>query len=173
MAWGLIILIVLAIGIAIWTSCEACYGFELGPTLMLSVLYSLVAGIIWFVVGIGCIASPVETYPAPESEKVEIYSLADGNLTDGRHSFLGSGYIDEELQYTFVVKDELGYTVEQVKAKNCYVKYTQEDPYALPLYKKYGAFAKFWLGNDTASTDAYVFYLPEGTIIQEYNIDLK
>lgn len=173
MAWGFIILIVLAIGIAIWTAYEVYYGFDLGGTLLLSALYSLVAGIIWFIVGIGCIASPIETYPAPESEKVEIYSLADGNLVEGRHCFLGSGYIDEELQYTFVVKDELGYTVEQVKAKNCYVKYTQEVPYALPLYKKYGAFAKFWLGDDTASTDGYIFYLPEGTIIQEYNIDLK
>ena len=173
MPWGLIILLVLAIGAAIWTAYVQFYGFDLGLTLLNLICYSLVAGIIWFSVGIGCIANPIETYPAPESEKVEIYSLADGNLTEGRHSFLGSGYIDEELQYTFVVKDELGYTVEQVKAKNCYVKYTQEDPYALPLYKKYGAFAKFWLGDDTASTDGYIFYLPEGTIIQEYDIDLK
>lgn len=174
MAWGLIICLVIGIIVAIIVAYEEC-DFELGPTLTLSGLFSILAFLIWVLVGMCSliVAEPVSQTIA-EDQAIEIYSLADGNLAEGyAGSFLGRGYIDEELKYTFVKKDELGYTIEQVDADDCYVKYTEDTPKAVPIIYHYGGWIKFWCGTSKNTSSSYVFYLPEGTIVEQYNIDLK
>ena len=173
MPWGLILCIVAAIGIAIWVSYEMYYGFDLGGTVLMSVLFSLVAFLIWLLIGAFSLggAEPVSRTPL-ENEAIEIYALADGNLIEGHGSFLGSSHVDEELKYTFVKKDAFGYTVEQVDADDCYVKYTKDTPRAVPIEEHYSGWVKFWIGDDEAK-NGYIFYLPEGSIIEQYNIDLK
>ena len=76
------------------------------------------------------------------------------------------------MKYTFVKKDAFGYTVEQVNADGCYVRYTDDTPRAVPIKEHYNGWVKFWVGADEAK-NGYIFYLPEGSIIEQYNIDLK
>lgn len=159
--------------------------------LVAAVIFGIIVGIVewpedgvfaWFVasvigfflwVGIGGIVWCSPAYESPVmTEKIEIVSLADGNLLEGRFGFLGQGYIDEELKYTFVHEGDYGYTTTQIKAKNCFVNYTTETPYAIPIKQKWGWFGRFWgVGNE--KTIGYVFYLPEGSIIEQFNIDLS
>ena len=173
MPWGLILCIAIAIGIGVWVSYEACYGFDLGTTALITPLCALAGILVWLLIGALslCGSEPVSKTPL-EDEAIEIYALADGNLTEGHGSFLGSGHIDEELKYTFVKKDAFGYTVEQVDADACYVKYTDDIPRAVPIEERYNGFIKFWTGDNVAKS-GYIFYLPEGSIIEQYNIDLK
>jgi hypothetical protein len=173
MPWGLILCIVIAIGIGIWVSCAEFYGFDIGTALLVTPLCILASVLIWLLIGAITLAaaSPISKTPL-ENEAIEIYALADGNLTEGRGSFLGSSHIDEELKYTFVKKDAFGYTVEQVDADACYVKYTNDTPRAVPIEERYGGWVKFWTGDNIAKS-GYIFYLPEGSIIEQYNIDLK
>ncbi len=175
MPWGLIICLIVAIVIAIVVAYEECYGFELGFTLVLTFLFGLLAFLIWFLIGAVSLtgAEPVSQTIA-EDQAIEIYSLTDGNLAEGyTGSFLGRGYIDEELKYAFVKKDKLGYAIEQVEADECYVKYTKDTPKAVPIIYHYGGWLKFWCGVTESESSSYVFYLPEGSIIEQYNIDLK
>lgn len=173
MPWGLILCIVIAIGIGIWLSCEVSYGFDLGTAALITPLCVIASVLVWLMIGAISLAAagPVSKTPL-ENEAIEIYALADGNLTEGYSSFLGSGHIDEELKYTFVKKDTFGYTVEQVDADVCYVRYTNDTPKAVPIEQCYGGWVKFWTGENIAKS-GYIFYLPEGSIIEQYNIDLK
>ena len=104
MPWGLVICIAIAIVAAIVVAYEEFYGFELGGTLVLTGLFSLLACLIWFLIAVISLvgASPVSQTLA-EDQAIGIYSLADGNLTEGyTGSFLGRGYIDEELKYIII-----------------------------------------------------------------------
>lgn len=173
MPWGLILCIVIAIGIGLWFICEELYGFDLGAAVLITPLCALAGLLVWLMIGALTLAASTPTSMTPlEDEAIEIYALADGNLTEGHGSFLGSGHIDEELKYTFVKKDAFGYTVKQVDADVCYVKYTNGTPKAVPIEERYGGWVKFWTGDNVAKT-GYIFYLPEGSIIEQYNIDLK
>ena len=173
MPWGLILCIVIAIVAAVWISYEMYYGFDAFGIVLMSLFFSLAAFLIWLLVGAISLfgSEPVSKTPL-EYEAIEIYALADGNLTEGHGSFLGSGHINEELKYTFVKKDAFGYTIEQVDADTCYVKYTNDTPRAVPVEERYDGWVKFWTGESVAKT-GYIFYLPEGSIIEQYNIDLK
>ena len=165
---GLIILLIIALVIAIYVGISSWDGGLDGVLTFL--LGSLLAFLLWIIIGGICIANPVETKPHYD-QKIEVYALADAHLGEGNF-YLGRGQIDEELTYTFVKKGEYGYTVEQVKAEKSYVEYTSEQPYAVPIIKKYSGFTKFWCG-DSEERIGYIFYLPEGSITDGYNIDLE
>lgn len=165
---GLIILLVISLVIAIFTGITSWDGWIDG--ILNFLLGAMLSFLIWIIIGVICIANPVGTEPRYD-QKIEVYALADAQLSEGNF-YLGRGCIDEELTYTFVKKGEYGYTVEQVKAEKSYVEYTSEQPYAVPIIEKYNGFTKFWCG-DSEERIGYIFYLPEGSIIDGYNIDLE
>ena len=173
MPWGLILCVAIAVGLGIWYLYEELYGFDFGAAALITPLCALAGLLVWLLIGALAFATAEPSSKTLlESEAIEIYALADGNLVEGHSSFLGNGHIDEELKYTFVKKDDFGYTVKQVDADTCYIKYTNSTPKAVPIEEHYNGFIKFWTGDNVAKT-GYIFYLPEGSIIEQYNIDLK
>ena len=129
----------------------------------------LVGFLIALVLSVAWEDAPVEI---TTSTDYEIVALQDNLGLQGQF-FLGSGYVDDELSYTYMhYVEDRGYKVETVDASNAYVEFTDKQPYvSLVRYQ----FKDAWRNYFTVpynSGDAF-FYVPEGSILQNYNIDLK
>ena len=124
---------------------------------------------------IGAILSTPQNKVILTETRKELVALRDNFAVEGRMGFLGSGYIDEELQYTYMYKDERGIAVDSVPAENSFVNFIGEgeEPYVKTV--DYG-FKNKWLyviGFPMYNTE-YFIYITEGTIITNYyNIDLQ
>ena len=101
----------------------------------------------------------------------EIIALKDGKGLVGSF-YLYSGYVKDDLYYYYACETDRGYKVEKVNASKCYIIYTDENPrietyvaesftnwvswiYAIPLHRH------------------YILYVPDGTITNEYSINLE
>jgi hypothetical protein len=89
--------------------------------------------------------------------------------------FLGTGSVssDEDLEYIFIYETEKGMTVGERKAKNVYIQYIAEGetPRLVHYIETYDSdFWDWFLGNKD-SWD--VFYIPEGSITSDFEIDLE
>lgn len=103
-------------------------------------------------------------------EDIEIYALQDNITTEGSF-FLGSGHVDDELKYFYVEETELGYVVNNVDADNAYIKYTTDRYHLERLSYTFDN----WFVRLIAfpMNNRYVFYIPDGSIINNYTVDLK
>ena len=102
------------------------------------------------------------------SEK--IVTLNDNNLINkrGASRYSRLSYINEELYYQYM--EELkngGYQVDKVEASITTVYYDNDNP-RVDWYKR----RKKWLFFEN-SEPFYKMYVPEGSIIEEFNIDLQ
>jgi hypothetical protein len=112
------------------------------------------------------------------TEQIEMYALSDSQDIYGQFGFLGSGYIDEELTYYYVVqeKDEYGrecFDVKSIDADDAGIIYIadNEKPYMLQSYYKYdNGFFGSMFGEQTGKI---YFYVPKGSIIEQYKVDLE
>lgn len=99
------------------------------------------------------------------SEK--IVAMNDNNLTSGK-AYSRRIYINEELYYQYI--EELkngGYQADKVKASITTVYYDNENP-RVDWYRK----RKKWLWIEKEEP-FYKMYVPEGTISDEFSIDLQ
>ena len=102
-------------------------------------------------------------------EDVEIHALQDNVTTEGNF-FLGSGHIDKELKYFYVEETDLGYTVSNVDADDAYIRYTND---RCRLERQTYEFNNPWVYLVAIPLgERYVFYIPEGSIINNYSVDL-
>ena len=112
------------------------------------------------------------------TEQMEMYALSDSQDIYGQFGFLGSGYIDEELTYYYAVqeKDEYGrecFDVNSIDANDAGIIYIEdgEKPYMLQSYYKYNS--KFFSSIFGEQTGKIYFYVPKGSIIEQYKVDLE
>lgn len=112
---------------------------------------------------------PEEEYLYQETS-LPIISLED-NMKQQGNFFLGTGTADEQLYYYFVLNTEHGFKVENVSAKDTYIRY---DSQPRIIIKRAIGF-KNWYNYIWAIPikTQNVIYVPEGTIINNYNIDLQ
>lgn len=99
------------------------------------------------------------------SEK--IVAMSDNNLVSGR-AYSRRCYIDEELYYQYM--EELkngGYQADKVKASITTIYYDNENP-RVDWYKRRKKF--LWLEKEET---VYKMYIPEGSIAEEFSIDLQ
>lgn len=106
-------------------------------------------------------------------ETVEVISLNDNSDIEGSF-FLGSGSVNEELVYYYAYKSDKGVTVGKVDADEVYINYTDEQPrleeYRTNFKSEFLKWSFAYLGEDSCY---YKLYIPEGSIIEEYKIDLE
>lgn len=120
--------------------------------------------------------TPVMTAIAPvETEVIEkkIYALNDTSSNQGTH-YLYSGYINNELKYRYVVGTSNRKQVKETKTTNVFIKEENCEP-KVKIYKRvlknkiYG-----WLFFvELPDEDKVEFYVPDNTVINDYNIDLQ
>ena len=96
----------------------------------------------------------------------QIIALDNTNLIKG-HTFLGRGYINEEIYYIYFkkLKNE-SFELEKVNANNAILCYDDSN-YRIDTYEKY----KHWLFFFDKDI-YYKIYIPKGSIIQDFTIAL-
>lgn len=113
---------------------------------------------------------PEEEYLYQETS-MPIVSLEDNMKQQGKF-FLGSGTTNGQLYYYFVLKTEHGFKVENISAKDAYIRYDSQPRIVI---KKVTGFKNWYhyIWAIPLKTSQNIIYVPEGTIIGNYNIDLQ
>jgi hypothetical protein len=101
-------------------------------------------------------------------ETHELAAMSDTNVISRCPS-------EDGMQYVFLIETEDGFKMETANAtKESYINFTEDDdtPYVDIFYHDYkNKVARWLLPNETKPT--YCFYIPEGSIADNYNIDLS
>lgn len=101
----------------------------------------------------------------------KIIALKDNQNVSGGFYILG-GYVDEDLYYYYAEETEFGYKTEKIDASDAYIKYTDDEAH---IEKLRGEFANdiAYLFGIPMCDHRYIIYCPEGTVINEFNVDLE
>ncbi len=170
MIWFIIGLIV-DIAIIIYICCDDFN--DLGDKFLLSFLTILLSSLLSFVVflAVSAITSGCAEIKYNIESDTKIIALKDNQNTSGSFYIMG-GYVGEDLYYYYATETEFGYKTEKIKANNVYIKYTDGETH---IEKYDGDFANdsLLLLGGCICDDKYVIYCPEGTITNEFNVDLE
>ena len=101
----------------------------------------------------------------------KIIALKDNQNVNGSFYIMG-GYVDEDLYYYYATETEFGYNTEKIRADCAYIKYTDGEAHI----ERYDAefINDYWNFFATPIYDnRYIIYCPEGTITNEFNVDLE
>ena len=178
--WLIYILIAAAVLIPIGIGIHTYFDIdELGLSIMATFVSWVIAALLLLLIvsimlGVANDGVKIES----RTEQITMHALSDSSDIHGRFGFLGSGYIDEELTYYYVVqeKDEYGrecFEVESISAKDAGIVYIAEGekPYLLQSYYVYES--KFFDSIFGEQTGKIYFYVPEGSIVENYKVDLE
>ena len=162
----LFVIIGIILGIIFWWK----DGYEAIEAIFGGLIGFIIGLFVWFIVSAFC-------YNLPYNEIVTtqgICALNDSSEVEGR-KFLFSGYIEENFVYRYVVDSDKGKHIEECEVKDGYIKDIESDnPYVEHhnyefKHDWFYLFAIDWKASENYS----VFYVPNGTITSEYNIDLQ
>lgn len=102
----------------------------------------------------------------------EIFALKDNSII-GDTCYIGCGYIDEELYYYYIQEEELGYKAKKVQANNAFIQCAEGKPHIETYKPGFANAATYFWGGACTAENRYVIYCPEGTIVNEFVIDLE
>lgn len=148
-------------------------------TIIEKVICSIIFGFIGFAVGgliwisFGEFVGEVLDLPQVEVyEEQEICALNDSTLTEGS-MFLFSSYIEDDLVFRYVVETEKGKYIEEIKGvESVYIQEGNYKPVVRTYSYEFEEEWHYWFASP--STNEYtVFYVPENTVTNEYNINLN
>ncbi len=104
-------------------------------------------------------------------ETRNLYALADGDDIHG-HFFLGSGTIDENMKYVYIVETEgKGYKMESIGIHSAYIQYVDEQPTLTKTVYIFESDILNFFG--VCDSTEYLFRIPEGSITNSYVINLE
>ena len=175
---GLVVFVVF-FGLFLWT--DGWRGETIGIPLLLGIV-SLVLALLASLVVSFCV--PSTAVSEVDRSEIQLIALKDNMAVDGYHGgrYVYRGYIDEELQYTFLYEEKgKGITSGRCEADRTYINYTKEAEQPKLVIIKYNITHpvwKFFSANDIAGAShryEYYLYVPEGSIIAEgqYEVDLE
>ena len=100
-----------------------------------------------------------------------LIALKDNSTIDGSF-FLGCGNIGSKTQYSYAIDTEFGIKIKTLSAnEKIYFKYDEGTPALITSEPVYSTLAK-WL-SVPYDRPVYTFRIPEGSIINEYKVDLE
>ena len=171
MLWIIVLPVVLAISVFIFVCKNSYDGFEdyimnfllAILTFMLSALLGLaIAACIHFAFG--------DNFPKKETViEQELSTLKLDNGINGSF-FLGSGSIDSNVYLTHIIEENGTFKIEKTNAEIATIIYTDDKPYKEIIKTNYKG---FWANLITLNftKDKVVFYIPEGSIKENYVIE--
>lgn len=127
-----------------------------------------IALLLLVLISLGLSATPVET------GKENIFALKDNSQSSGSF-FLGSGTINEEQYFFYIVETEKGKYFKKAEAKNSFIK--EEDGLVQPYMVTYeyrfdSKFARFMYGEYNGDIE-YQFVVPRDTVTTDFVVDLE
>ncbi|ASD51802.1 hypothetical protein [Flavobacterium phage V157] len=114
----------------------------------------------------------IPTHTQIEKSTFELESLQDGDRINTQF-FLGSGYVNEQMKYSFYILEQNGYKLYSIDANDAHVKYTDEKP-KLEVFKE--VINDDFINNFSIALDlkaSYIIYVPKGSILQNYTLDAQ
>lgn len=110
-----------------------------------------------------------------------LIALKDNFSIEGSR-YIYRGYIEEELQYTYLYKEEgKGVTFGRCDANKTYINYIKDNEQPRLIETEYGVINRVWafftagdIGSATKKCEYYL-YVPSGSIVTEgqYEVDLE
>ena len=128
------------------------------------VVISLLASLL-----ISCSSAAVD-YPLIDTKP--IYALQD-NVTHGSHYYIGSGVKDGDAAYFYVTEEDWGMKINSKDTDYSYVVYDNDEEPRVEIYDGDWANPFIKLLGFIGPKDRYKFYVPEGTMTTNINIDLQ
>lgn len=171
-----IISIVFAIVFIIMKACDS------SDILKIIIAILSIASIITFFI----IASKSVSYTGniKMSEKIEstqkIVNLKDNRDAKG-HFFIGIGYVGTETYYYYYYQTKSGsFKADKIRTDKCEVFYTKDTPHIDTIIQipdeeqtKNWLTLSWLLSLQTSSNERYKIYVPEGTITDDFSIDME
>lgn len=116
---------------------------------------------------IGCFFEPV-SYTQTETPLI---ALKDNSTINGSF-FLGCGSVGSKTQYSYAVDTEFGIEIKTLSTdEKIYFKYDEGTPALITSEPVYSTLAE-WI-SIPYDNPIYTFRIPEGSVINEYEIDLE
>lgn len=136
----------------------------------ISILGSLACGALTLIVAT-LIGTGISSNEIIYEETVMPIVALEDNMTSSGTFFLGTGTVKSDVHYYFMTETEHGYKLQNIAASKAYIKYDTEPRIVI----ENGSEFKHWYNNIWAFpvSTHYTIYVPEGTILNNYNIDLK
>lgn len=107
-----------------------------------------------------------------EKSTFELESISDGSKLNGQF-FLGSGYINEKMKYSFYLKEQEGFKLYTIDADIAHVRYSKTNP-VLEMYEqtRTNDFINYFSIPHRLELK-YIIYVPQGSILQNYVLDAQ
>ena len=146
---------------------------EIFNSICLFIFCEFLAIIFSIAIYIGCggiVGSFFEPVSYTQTE-TPLIALKDNSTINGSF-FLGCGNIGTETQYSYAVDTEFGIEIKTLSTdKKIYFKYDEGAPALITSKPVYSILAE-WL-SAPCYDPIYTFRIPEGSIINEYKVDLE
>jgi len=112
--------------------------------------------------------------PSVTEKSVDVIGLAslqDGGSLSGSF-FLGCGIIDQEMKYTYYYESDGGYRMGQKDVDDVLIKFTKDKP-RIEIHKRKQTDALINRFSIIMNPAKYIFFIPEGSIKQNYKLDAQ
>ena len=171
MIWFIVGLIVFIVW-TIYLICDDFYdwGEKIG-TSVLVLLLSTACSILVFLLSSLIVGSSAKVHYTNMVSDTKIVALKDNQNVNGSFYIMG-GYVDEDLYYYYATETEFGYKTEKIKADNVYIKYTDGETH-IEEYQPEFVNDYVYLFAVPSYSHRYIIYCPDGTVTNEFNIDLE
>lgn len=165
---GIVVFVLSVISLTLYDAIN--YGFFDWDEIVPSIGKSLLVTIIYF-----CLMFFVSMFPETEEflqEEKEIYALKDNNAVSGNF-FLASGNISEEPYYFFIEGTERGKIMNKISVDNSYLNEGAYKPHIKVYGHRYISDVWNWMFAEAWGTEVYEFYIPEGTVTTDFNVNME
>ena len=165
----MVFIIILAIVGLVWGIID---GLEISDKILQSILGLAVGGLIGILIWISI--GSIIGFLLPKKEIVTerpIYALEDGTNISG-YRYLARGYIEEKEVIKYISDGEYGKKIYTADADNSYINEGCDNAY-VEIRDKQFKYDWFYLFAMEWYDDVYIFYIPDGSVTNEINIDLE
>lgn len=170
MIW-IIIGFVVFIALIIYTFSDGCWDlFEKFLVSFMTLVATFFLSFIVLLLGSACTSAVAEVEYEMISD-TQIIALKDNQNVSGNFYIMG-GYVDEDLYYYYATETEFGYKTEKVKSENVYIKYTDGETH-IEKYKPKFVNEFAYLFGFPMQLSRHIIYCPEGTVTNEFRVDLE
>jgi hypothetical protein len=101
-----------------------------------------------------------------------IYSVVDNMGIEG-HFALGTGYMNDELKYYYIIEEEMGQKIDSVSADCTHIKYTDDSPKLITYRQDFKNKILSLIAFNFEKGNYYILFIPENTVKYDYKIDLE